>query len=785
MQHLRISVSIVALAALGACGGGGAGVGSNSSQAPAAPPVVVAPPVSGDLKTGSSSSTPAPASVTPPAVAPAPAAPAPAIPMPATQTPAAPTSAATPAAPAATPTTVQPVRSINDTAEFRRNGTAGDIVDALYALDRGWTGQGVTVGVLDDGVNASLPAFEGRISDLSKDFGLETRSGVASRRDRPSDDQSDHGTAVAAIIAARRDVDGTVGIAPDARIAILRTSDYDRDRGVETLSHDAEALNYAATAGIKIVNRSLASQGFDVAFRNAVGGYGAVGGLLVNAAGNSGGTDPVDAVNVNAGNRDAWLFVVALDPQATGAFAPAGYSNRAGAMADRSVTAVGTQVTTRIDGSISAFSGTSAAAAQVSGLAATILSKWPQLTGKQAGQVILATARDIGAAGVDPMFGAGLIDVRAALSPIDPTISNGIATAPLGGAVMAVPSAIGAGSIQTAIGNVTVVDRYGRDFTGSAADMVVRSDAGRASWLRGRVAQMATGGASDVAIGPFSASVAYAGVRSGPGMDEVHQEIVSGEVGYRFGRTGVRAGLNAQRSLQNDIMGLAPFADGILAYAPQAGDSVSVDHDTRLGRIGVTLAEGGAGGSRARAATLSFAGGGLSARASWIDESGSVMGIASAGPLALGRGARTGMVELHGDIGLVGGWRLEGYGSVGVTRLRIDPTSIVTGASSMLGTRVGFQANGPALGGVLSLGVAQPLTIESGRARLTFGSGYDAAAQAVTVRSTSAELASAKRRVQLTAGFMRGTARSNFRIGVMKDVADGSTLALAGYATAF
>ena len=136
-------------------------------------------------------------------------------------------------------------------------------------------------------------------------------------------------------------------------------------------------------------------------------------------------TIPIDAVNVNDTNRNAWLFVVALDPQVQSAYALAGYSNKAGSMADRTVTAVGTNVTTRLDGSVATFSGTSSAAAQVSGLAATILGKWPQLTGEQAGRVILATARDIGSPGIDATFGAGLIDAQAALSPVNPTLSNG------------------------------------------------------------------------------------------------------------------------------------------------------------------------------------------------------------------------------------------------------------------------------------------------------------------------------------------------------------------------
>ena len=63
---------------------------------------------------------------------------------------------------------------------------------------------------------------------------------------------------------------------------------------------------------------------------------------------------------------------------------------------------------------------TSAATPQVTSLAALILHKWPQLTGVDAGNIILATARDIGEPGVDPVFGHGLIDMRGALSPVNP-----------------------------------------------------------------------------------------------------------------------------------------------------------------------------------------------------------------------------------------------------------------------------------------------------------------------------------------------------------------------------
>ena len=173
MQYLRISASILAMTSLAACGGGGGPINSNATV----PPVASAPPA--DTTTGSVTPAPAPS------------------PAPSTST--------TAAGAVVTPANAQPVRSTNDSAEYRQNYVANELVNALYALDHGWTGQGVAVGVLDDGVDAGLAALQGQISPLSKDFGYETRSGVTTKRDQLGDAQSDHGTAVAAIIAARAD----------------------------------------------------------------------------------------------------------------------------------------------------------------------------------------------------------------------------------------------------------------------------------------------------------------------------------------------------------------------------------------------------------------------------------------------------------------------------------------------------------------------------------------------------------------------------------------------------
>lgn len=91
---------------------------------------------------------------------------------------------------------------------------------------------------------------------------------------------------------------------------------------------------------------------------------------------------------------------------------------------------------------------------------------------------------------------------------------------------------------------------------------------------------------------------------------------------------------------------------------------------------------------------------------------------------------------------------------------------------------------GTALGGLVSLGVAQPLTIEAGAARLTYASNYDLATRSLIYQSTSASLAG-QRRVQLIAGYSTGGPRSTVRIGLMQDLTDGSPSMLAHWAARF
>ena len=85
-------------------------------------------------------------------------------------------------------------------------------MNALAAYQRGFTGAGVKVAVVDTGLDLDSTDFIGRIDPASADL---TSAGTL-------DDASGHGTGVAAVLAARRDGTGTHGAAFDATLIAFR-----------------------------------------------------------------------------------------------------------------------------------------------------------------------------------------------------------------------------------------------------------------------------------------------------------------------------------------------------------------------------------------------------------------------------------------------------------------------------------------------------------------------------------------------------------------------------------
>lgn len=338
-----------------------------------------------------------------------------------------PTPTPTPA-PAPTPT---PTSSFQ-TSEFNRS-TGPSQHGAVTAWSAGFNGQGVTIGIIDSGIDQSSPEFAGRIDPASRD--------VAGARGLTNAD-SDHGTNVALVAAGARDNTGVMGIAFNSNIVMFRAdtpgtcADPDPDKGCTfSDTNIAAGVNGAVAAGAKVINISLGGSSPNATLRAAVANAAAAGVVVVISAGNDGdSTEPdVDPNNPDpfaAGLRAVGNGNVIIAGSVDSAGTISDFSNKAGTEASWFLSARGERVcctyengvlkvVTNPDGSRSVFvfSGTSFSAPQIVGAAALLLQAFPNLTAPQVVDLLLRTASDGGAAGTDPIYGRGVLNITAAFAP--------------------------------------------------------------------------------------------------------------------------------------------------------------------------------------------------------------------------------------------------------------------------------------------------------------------------------------------------------------------------------
>jgi subtilisin family serine protease len=155
------------------------------------------------------------------------------------------------------------------------SGTAGDDIGATFAWPHS-IGSGVTVAVVDTGVDSTAPDLQGRIT-----AGQSFLNGVQGTN---TQDQNGHGTHVSGIIAAvQNNGVGVSGVAPGASVEPLRVLD---STGHGTFDDVAGAFAYAGQNGIKIVNASLGGDSTSQTLETAIEDYPNT--LYVVAAGNDG-----------------------------------------------------------------------------------------------------------------------------------------------------------------------------------------------------------------------------------------------------------------------------------------------------------------------------------------------------------------------------------------------------------------------------------------------------------------------------------------------------------------
>lgn len=271
---------------------------------------------------------------------------------------------------------------------------ASDVIDwgvSRIGADKIWdtaTGVGVTVAVIDTGIEMTHPDLQGKVTK-GYDF--------VNDKDSPEDDNG-HGTHVSGIVIAARNNIGTVGVSHGTSVMPVKVLN---SAGSGYISDVAKGIYWATDNGAQVINLSLGAPVDTDILRKAVNYATSKGVLMVAAAGNDYGAPcqyPAAYSNV--------ICVVATDSSNR----LASFSNVGGELAAPGVS----NYSTFLEGSYRYLSGTSMAAPHVAGSLAILRGICTDCKSSELITTLRETAIDLGAEGTDIIFGYGLVDLRAA-----------------------------------------------------------------------------------------------------------------------------------------------------------------------------------------------------------------------------------------------------------------------------------------------------------------------------------------------------------------------------------
>ncbi len=324
------------------------------------------------------------------------------------------------------------------TQEFYPWGLDTIHVPDVHQQEPGLKGSGVIVAILDTGIDMKHP-------DLSKSI-KGGYNAMAGQELRGYQDDNGHGTHMAGIIAARMNRLGVVGAAYQAQMVAVKVLDQN---GNGRLSDLINGLGWISTNKIRVVNMSLGFSEDSPLLERAIRHLYAAGVIMVASAGNGGTTCAQDGGGDDGGGDDGGGDGIAQDGGGDDGGGDAGcetsqkavhYPARypwvisvAATNGDDKVTGYsqsgkvdvaapgGSQSGPRIfstnnGGGYGWGSGTSQAAAHVTGALALVLQKHPKMSYEEAMTLFQETARDLG----EPVErqGAGLIDVEAMIKAL-------------------------------------------------------------------------------------------------------------------------------------------------------------------------------------------------------------------------------------------------------------------------------------------------------------------------------------------------------------------------------
>ncbi len=259
-------------------------------------------------------------------------------------------------------------------------------------------GTDVRIALLDSGVNQQHPVFG--------DLQIEQFDVTDSKPGK----QDGHGTAVASLIAAQT---GMTGVVPNADLLSAKTFSYSGRwrRAVGETYHLLQGLDWAVFKNARVFNMSFVGPE-DALLRTALQETLKTDAVIIAAAGNNGakagpaypaayeGVIAVTATDhrnrlYRRANRGEYIMVAAPGVNVLSASGRDGYSRK---------------------------SGTSFAAAHVTGVVALMMQTAPDASPKAIAEQLAATANDLGKAGRDRSFGFGMINPVKLVTP--PALTN-------------------------------------------------------------------------------------------------------------------------------------------------------------------------------------------------------------------------------------------------------------------------------------------------------------------------------------------------------------------------
>ncbi|MEJ0059337.1 MAG: S8 family peptidase [Terricaulis sp.] len=706
LRKSHLALQVLVLAMLGACASGGGGGGGGSPLPPPPPPM------------------------SPPAPRPTPMVVPPLPPL---------------AAPGSFPSA--------GSTEFQNNWGPGGIgVQSAWQFENGH-GEGVLVGVIDDGVDPSHPELAGRIDPASIDI-------VASRNTLTS--SLSHGSELSSIIAGNFNGAQTVGVAYEATILAVRA---DSGGGFE-YQDLANAVNYAVAHDVDVINFSLGSSSLsgspgEVAFRNALADATAAGVIIVSSAGNDGGfaSDPNYPGNwaTNAGISNG-LFVIAGASNPDGSFNAR--SNPAGAAAQSYLVAPGWQIIVPDLGPVGPVAGyqecypnpasctglvkiqgTSYSAPTTAGAVAILMSAFPGLTPHQVVTLLLQTTDDMGPTGIDKQTGWGRLNLARAFAPVGTLsipLADGMASSNPSMMLGAVGPAFGDG-LSDDVGEWQTVgfDRFERTYKVDLGNNWARAHGGpglgvRAPTLwrteRGEMgAAMQFAPAEDIAPDSYRLPVPREDLQQAAVRID---SVIAPGLSLSFAANGAQT-RTGEMSEPGGHMGFVN-ADTSLRLTQRLTDHVGLSFlsESGEGRVGL-MQERAERTATAAQATFDFGRFGFDATFGEIEEQQGLLGLVWSDALGNTPRGETRFASFAGHFDPAADWRVSFQGETGVADLAQagwltigEPlrTSAFTAELLYFGAP-DFGAPGR---GMLTLTVSQPMRVEDGvlLARLPNATAY-------------------------------------------------------------